>query len=151
MDLLKLRLISTKKQVGSYYEYDIASPEEVPDIDTVLVKHVGDGEANLHHLDIIILFNDVPVPNDYCQAKFVDVGPNKINAIKRAREATYWGLKESKDFVESFPRELTIKDLTKAGLKALVDGINLAGGTAELKLGSNCNTCEARFRCFTER
>jgi len=142
LNLLKLRLTKTQEKVGTYYKYDIVK-DEVPEIDAVLVKHIGDD------IDLLILYND-PAP-DICVAKFHELGPNKISAIKRVREATYWGLKESKDWVESFPRTVTAKELSKAVLKALVDGINAVGGSAELKLGTNCDKCELRFKCFTER
>uniref|UniRef100_A0A6M3LQS9 Putative 50S ribosomal protein L7/L12 n=1 Tax=viral metagenome TaxID=1070528 RepID=A0A6M3LQS9_9ZZZZ len=146
-DLLKLKLINTKKQVGSYYEYDIAGHEEVPHIDTVLVKHLGDD------IDMIILYRDEATSVNQCSAEFISFGLNKINAIKEVRQATSWGLKESKDFVECFPKTIKVGEggVSKAGLKAMVDGINAAGGTAKLKIGTNCDTCELRFRCFTER
>ena len=145
-DLLKLRLINTMKQVGSYYEYDIAGHEEVPHIDTVLVKHVG------NDIDMIILYNEETAQTtSKCSAEFIALGDNKINAIKQIREATSWGLKESKDFVESFPRTVKVGEVSKAELRAMVDGINSAGGTAKLNIGTNCDTCELRFRCFTER
>ena len=144
-DLLKLKLINTKKAVGSYYEYEIAGHEDVPHIDTVLVKHLGDD------IEMIILYRDEATSAHQCSAEFMSFGQNKISAIKEVRQATSWGLKESKDFVECFPKTVKVGEVSKAELKAMVDGINAIGGTAKLKIGSNCDTCELRFRCYTER
>lgn len=144
-DLLKLRLINTRKQVGSYYEYDIAGHEDMPHIDTVLIKHLGED------IDMIILYKGELNTQNQCSAEFIAIGPNKISAIREVRMATSWGLRESKDFVESFPKTVKVGEVSKAELKAMVNGINAVHGTAKLKIGTNCDTCELRFRCYTER
>jgi len=141
-DLLKLRLLKTQKKIGTYYKCDIV--EKVPEIDAVLIKSENDS------IDLLILYNSTA--SEICTAIFYDFGPNKINAIRNVREITRWGLKESKDWLESFPVAITSsRDMPKPILRELVNGINMAGGSAELKLGSNCDKCELRFRCFTER
>ncbi len=150
-DLLKLKLINTKKKIGSYYEYDIVG-QEMPNIDTVLVKHVGDD------IDMLILFKDDTLPtlepvseaSFICSAGFVSLGLNKISVIRKIREATNWGLKESKDFVESFPTRVKVGEVSKEVLRAMVDGVNAEGGTANFTLGK-CDACDLRFRCFTTR
>jgi len=144
LNLLKLRLTKTQEMVGTYHKYDIVRREEVPEIDAVLIKHIGDD------IDILILYNEDTAPN-ICVARFNDFGHNKINAIKKVREVTHWGLKETKDWVESFPITVTAREMTRATLRALVSGINEAGGSAELKPGTDCDRCELRFKCFTER
>lgn len=44
----------------------------------------------------------------YMQAQTPLMSDNKIAMIKRVREITQWGLKESKNFVESYPNNLPI-------------------------------------------
>lgn len=144
MDLLKLKIIRTDNEVGKWRSYDVI---DRPDIEVVLVK----ADSYPLTLDIIVIEDSSSVSN-VCTAKFLELGPYKINIIKLTREATNWGLKESKEFVESFPRTLTVNDnLTSQKLNDLVRGTNDMGGKAEMSFGKQCNDCPLRFRCFTER
>jgi len=147
MDLLKLKLKRTNNIVGNdWRSYEV---DDMPEIEAVLVK-VSNGEYP-ETLDIMVLEEPSDEPK-VCTAKFLEMGMYKINCIKAVREATYWGLKESKDFVESFPTILTPKDgFTRQTLATLVQGVNSAGGKAEMTIGKYCDNCELRFRCFTER
>jgi ribosomal protein L7/L12 len=72
------------------------------------------------------------------------VGNNKIAAIKIIREFTYWGLKESKDAAEATPFNFFVNDAEK-----MVEQFKLAGAIARLCDGA-CETCNFRFRCYTE-
>jgi len=90
-----------------------------------------------------------------CTMKITDIGMNKIAVIRAVREVTYWGLKESKDWVEAVqetvPRIFTANDFTKGQLIQLASLLNDAGSQVNMELGNNCNTCLHRFKCFTER
>ncbi len=87
-----------------------------------------------------------------CSAIFENFGFNKIACIKACREATNWGLKEAKDWVESMPHTVTPKDgLSKDSLFKLVDLTVAAGGKASIVRGADCDTCQLRFTCYTQR
>ncbi len=94
-----------------------------------------------------------PVPEVVmCSAQFIDMGINKINQIKICREHTAWGLKESKDWVESLPHTMTPKDgFSRQVLSAWVTQFKAAGGEAHMTRGNQCDRCELRFKCYTER
>jgi len=100
----------------------------------------------------VICLGSVLEQHNYCTARFTNFGDNKINAIKAVRTCTNWRLKESKDWVESMPINLTPKDgLTRTTLQSMVQKIKDCGGEAEMVIGTYCDSCELRFRCFTER
>lgn len=146
MDLLKLKLQRTDNLVGkgNWREYKV---EGMPEIETVLVRTSEGGYPET--LDIMIL--EEPT-EQVCTAKIIELGANKISVIKAIREVTTWGLKESKDFAETFPHTLTPKDgFPRESLVDLVNAVNNAGGKAEMTIGKHCDSCELRFRCFTER
>lgn len=149
MDLLKLTLAHTETTVGNgWHSYDVVG-NKVEGLEAVLIK--SDGEYP-KILEVMILQNTEVAEQQVCLARILDMGVNKINVIKAVRDATAWGLKESKDWVEAIPHTLTPKDgLSKPTLSKLVKNINEAGGKAQLVIGKHCDTCELRFRCFTER
>lgn len=149
MDLLKLKLYRTDNLVGkgNWREYRV---EGMPEIETVLIRVSEGGYPET--LDIMIL--EEPEPQ-VCTARFLEC-KNKISVIKALREVTQgeWGLKESKDFADSFPRTLTKMPegvYATTTLADLVAAVNNAGGKAEMVIGKHCDKCDSRFRCFTER
>ncbi len=149
MDLLKLKLIRTDNVVGVYRSYNVEGG--LGGIEGVLVKTDGDYPDTL---DIMILGESIfgATEQTMCVAKFLDMGSNKISMIRAVREATGWGLKESKDWVESIPHTVTPKDgFSRSVLQKMVRGANAAGGRAEMQIGNHCDNCELRFRCYTER
>jgi ribosomal protein L7/L12 len=83
-----------------------------------------------------------------CSAQFVNYGSNKIGAIKVVRNHTNWGLKESKDWVESLPRIILAQELTDGIHQFVSDFVNI-GGVARLIHNQLCDTCSKRFSCFT--
>ena len=90
-----------------------------------------------------------------CILTISDVGINKISVIRAVREVTEWGLKESKDWVESVqktvPREFTARDFTRGQLVKFSELLTDAGATVKMRIGNNCDTCQYRFKCFTSR
>ena len=61
-----------------------------------------------------------------------EIGPNKVQIIKIAREATGLGLKEAKDLVEAAPK--VIKEAAaKADAEALKKQLEEAGAKVTLK------------------
>jgi len=148
MDLLKLKLNRTDNIVGNgWRSYEVDGC--LAGVEAVLVRSI-DGYPQT--LDIMILEEPSTTEQTVCTAKILDIGMNKINMIKAVREVTSWGLKESKDWVESIPHNLTPRDgFSRQSLIKLVEGIRNAGGQAEMIIGNHCDKCELRFRCFTER
>ncbi|MBO7333861.1 MAG: 50S ribosomal protein L7/L12 [Lachnospiraceae bacterium] len=64
--------------------------------------------------------------------ELTEIGPNKVQIIKIAREATGLGLKEAKDLVESAPK--VIKEAAaKADAEALKKQLEEAGAKVTLK------------------
>ena len=64
--------------------------------------------------------------------ELTEIGPNKVQIIKIAREATGLGLKEAKDLVEAAPK--VIKEaLAKADAEALKKSLEEAGAKVTLK------------------
>jgi len=64
--------------------------------------------------------------------ELTEIGPNKVQIIKIAREATGLGLKEAKDLVEAAPK--VIKEaLAKADAEALKKSLEDAGAKVTLK------------------
>jgi ribosomal protein L7/L12 len=148
MDLLKLKLNRTDNIVGNgWRSYEVEGG--LAGVEAVLIKSI-DGYPQT--LDIMILEEPSVTEQTVCTAKILDIGMNKINMIKAVREVTDWGLKESKDWVESIPHNITPKDgFSRQSLIKLVEGVRNAGGKAEMIIGNHCDNCELRFRCFTER
>ncbi len=139
----------TNNVVGVYRSYDIEGG--LDGVEGVLVKTDGNYPNTI---DIMILGENISGNGEQtmCIAKFTDIGPNKIAMIKAVREVTFWGLKESKDWVESIPHTITPRDgFSRATLQKLVQGTVAAGGKAEMAIGKHCDNCELRFRCYTER
>lgn len=98
------------------------------------------------------MVNQIKEQPRFCYATFTSFGVNKLAVIKAVRESTNWGLKESKDWVESCPHALTPKDgYSSKELVEWVDRFKYAGGYAEMVIGNTCDRCEMRFKCFTER
>jgi ribosomal protein L7/L12 len=125
MDLLKLKLNRTDNTVGNgWRSYEVEGG--LAGVEAVLVKSV-DGYPQT--LDIMILEEPSAVEQTVCTAKILDIGMNKISMIKAVREVTNWGLKESKDWVESIPHDITPRDgFSRQSLIKLVEGIRNAGG-----------------------
>jgi ribosomal protein L7/L12 len=148
MDLLKLKLNRTDNVVGNgWHSYEVEGG--LAGVEAVLIKSI-DGYPQT--LDIMILEEPSVTEQTVCTAKILDMGVNKINMIKAVREVTDWGLKESKDWVESIPHNITPKDgFSRQTLIKLVESVRNAGGKAEMIIGNHCDKCELRFRCFTER
>lgn len=86
---------------------------------------------------------------DGCYVKLNSHGNQKINAIKIIREATNWGLKESKDIVEKAPT--IIKGISASQAKQIAEGINSLDGASAYFCEGECAKCIHRFRCWTER
>ncbi len=61
-----------------------------------------------------------------------EIGANKINVIKAVRELTALGLKESKDLVESAPKEVK-EGVSKEEAATAKQKLEAAGATAEIK------------------
>ena len=64
--------------------------------------------------------------------ELTEIGPNKVQIIKIAREATGLGLKEAKDLVEAAPKVIK-EGLAKADAEALKKTLEEAGAKATLK------------------
>jgi len=64
--------------------------------------------------------------------ELTDIGPNKVQIIKIAREATGLGLKEAKDLVEAAPKVIK-EGLAKADAEALKKSLEEAGAKVTLK------------------
>jgi large subunit ribosomal protein L7/L12 len=60
------------------------------------------------------------------------IGPNKITVIKVVRAATTLGLKEAKDLVESFPKEVKT-GISKQDAEKLKKELEDAGATVKIK------------------
>lgn len=99
---------------------------------------------SLSELDAIIAVGTVG-----CSILFLDCGLNKIAAIKAVREITSWGLKESKDFVESAPNRISKKDFNVISPVQAAAILNNAGCNAQLCKAEECEGCTFRFQCFT--
>lgn len=87
--------------------------------------------------------NDAPAPAQPAAPAFADnggsysvyisaCGTSKLMVIKIVREATGWGLREAKDFVESVPAYL-VKDVTYEEAARLKQKLHDAGATADIK------------------
>ena len=63
--------------------------------------------------------------------ELTEIGPNKVQIIKIAREATGLGLKEAKDLVEAAPKVIK-EGLAKADAEAMKKALEEAGATVEL-------------------
>lgn len=154
MDLIKLHLTWKKKSVGKvgWQEYEVEDDPSLPTIDTLLVR-IPDDDKYPSEMEVLILYDsaDAPIGEQPIAAVFIDYGQNKINCIKVVREHTGWGLKESKDWVESMPHKLTVGDYSAVTLKSLVKGLVAAGATARFCGNRDCEKCDERFRCFTNR
>ena len=149
MDLLKLKLKRTENVVGNNWRSYLVDGELIG-VEAVLVR-VTDGHYP-ETLEIMILEESDAKEPQICTAKFIEMGINKINMIKAVRECTDWGLKESKDWVETMPHTMTPRDgFSRQVLAKMVQSTNAAGGKAEMTIGNHCDGCELRFRCFTER
>lgn len=61
-----------------------------------------------------------------------DIGPNKIQVIKVAREATNLGLKAAKDLVEAAPTAIK-EAIAKADAEALKAQLEAVGAKVEIK------------------
>ncbi|MBP5624808.1 MAG: 50S ribosomal protein L7/L12 [Lachnospiraceae bacterium] len=64
--------------------------------------------------------------------ELTEIGPNKVQIIKIAREATGLGLKEAKDLVEAAPKVIK-EGLAKADAEALKKSLEEAGAKVTLK------------------
>ncbi|MCR5116949.1 MAG: 50S ribosomal protein L7/L12 [Lachnospiraceae bacterium] len=64
--------------------------------------------------------------------ELTEIGPNKVQIIKIAREATGLGLKEAKDLVEAAPKVIK-EGLAKADAEALKKSLEDAGAKVTLK------------------
>ena len=64
--------------------------------------------------------------------ELTEIGPNKVQIIKIAREATGLGLKEAKDLVEAAPKVVK-EGLAKADAEALKKTLEEAGAKVTLK------------------
>ena len=64
--------------------------------------------------------------------ELTEIGPNKVQIIKIAREATGLGLKEAKDLVEAAPKVVK-EGLAKADAEALKKTLEDAGAKVTLK------------------
>jgi ribosomal protein L7/L12 len=84
-----------------------------------------------------------------CSILIYEIGLNKINVIKAVREITNWGLKDSKDYVESAPTKLKTKDMWNMNPVAATEKLEQAGASVRLCRGKDCDSCNFRFKCFT--
>ena len=64
--------------------------------------------------------------------ELTEIGPNKVQIIKIAREATGLGLKEAKDLVDAAPKVIK-EGLAKADAEALKKSLEEAGAKVTLK------------------
>jgi len=75
-----------------------------------------------------------PSPEEQTEFAVVlkEVGANKINVIKAAREITSLGLKEAKDLVESAPTAVR-EAVTKDEATVIKEKLEAAGATVEIR------------------
>jgi ribosomal protein L7/L12 len=118
------------------------------------IMKVGHLKASVDVADLLRIQLPELMKGDTMGVMFINCGLKKIQCIKEVRAFTGWGLKESKEFVETAPKLLKAEDLTFMGDSDLLQKseeaarvLKAAGAAVEICYGTDrIPTVLDRFR-----